>query len=60
MGVWNKWAFALAFFCIGLELSFNDLTRLGWSPVIVFLTATVFNTILVLGVSYLIFGMLGL
>jgi len=60
IGVWNKWAFSLAFFCIGLELSFKDLSRLGWSPVIVFLTATVFNTILALGVSYLIFGVMGL
>ncbi len=60
IGLWNKWAFALAFFCIGLELSFKDLSRLGWSPVIVFLTATVFNTILSLAVSYLIFGLMGL
>lgn len=60
IGVWNKWAFALAFFCIGLELTFKDLSRLGWSPVIVFLSATVFNTVLALAVSYLIFGFMGL
>lgn len=60
IGTWNKWAFSLAFFCIGLELSLKDLSRLGWSPVIVFLTATGFNTILALGVSYLIFGVMGL
>jgi uncharacterized integral membrane protein (TIGR00698 family) len=60
ISLWSKWAFALAFFCIGLELSLNDLNRLGWSPVIVFLVATTFNTILALGVSYVIFGWLGL
>jgi uncharacterized integral membrane protein (TIGR00698 family) len=60
IALWNKWVFALAFFCIGLELSFKDLNRLGWSPVIVFMAATTFNTVLALGVSYLIFGWLGL
>lgn len=60
INLWNKWAFAAAFFCIGLELSIKDLSRLGWSPVIVFLAATVFNTLLALGVSFLIFGVMGL
>lgn len=60
IALWNKWAFALAFFCIGLELSFKELNRLGWSPVFVFLSATVFNTVLALAVSYLIFGVLNL
>jgi len=57
---WSKWAFAMAFFSIGLELSFKDLGKMGWSPVIVFLTATVFNTLLALGIAYLIFGVMGL
>jgi uncharacterized integral membrane protein (TIGR00698 family) len=58
--VWYKWAFAMAFFSIGLELSFKDLGKMGWSPVLVFLTATLFNTLLALGISFLIFDVLGL
>jgi uncharacterized integral membrane protein (TIGR00698 family) len=55
-----KWAFAMAFFCIGLELSLKDISKMGWSPVVVYLAATVFNTALALGVSYVIFGLLHL
>ncbi len=52
-----KWAFAMAFFCIGLELSFKDISKMGWAPIIVYLAATIFNTLLALGVSYVIFGL---
>jgi len=55
-----KWAFAMAFFSIGLELSLRELGRMGWRPVVVYLSATVFNTVLALGVAFVVFGMLGL
>jgi uncharacterized integral membrane protein (TIGR00698 family) len=52
----KNWAFTLAFVCMGLEFSVSELKRMGWAPVAVFLITTVFNTILALGVSWLIFG----
>jgi uncharacterized integral membrane protein (TIGR00698 family) len=55
-----KWAFAMAFFCIGLELSTKEIGKMGWRPVIVYAAATVFNTLLAMGVSWVIFGVLGL
>jgi uncharacterized membrane protein YadS len=60
MKSWYKWAFGFAFFCIGLELSFKDIGKMGWPPVIVYIAATVFNTLLALIVAYIIFGLLGL
>jgi uncharacterized integral membrane protein (TIGR00698 family) len=57
---WFKWAFGMAFFCIGLELSFKEIGKMGWPPVIVYTAATIFNTVLALGVSYVIFGLMGL
>lgn len=54
----KDWAFCLAFVCMGLELSANQFKKMGWSPVIVYLIVTVFNTLLALLVSYLIFGWL--
>jgi len=59
LGNWTKWAFGMAFFCIGLELSFKEMGKMGWPPVIVYAAATIFNTLLALGVSYIIFGLLG-
>ena len=56
----SKWAFAAAFLCIGLELSIRELGTMGWRPVAVYLSATVFNTALALGVAWLIFGVLGM
>jgi uncharacterized membrane protein YadS len=55
-----KWAFAMAFFSIGLELSVKELGQMGWRPVLVYLAATAFNTLLALGVSWIVFGALGL
>ena len=55
-----KWAFAMAFFSIGLELSVKELGKMGWPPVVVYLTATVFNTLLAMGVAWTIFGALRL
>ncbi len=55
-----KWAFAMAFFCIGLELSLKDIGKMGWRPLIVYSAATVFNTLLAMGVSWVIFGIMEL
>lgn len=52
----KNWAFLLAFVCMGLDLSFKDLKTMGWRPIAVFLLATVFNTLMALGVSSVIFG----
>jgi uncharacterized membrane protein YadS len=51
----KNWAFTLAFVCMGLELSLGEFRRMGWQPVTVFLLVTVFNTLLALGVSWVIF-----
>lgn len=54
----KDWAFCLAFVCMGLELSVGQFKKMGWSPIIVFMIVTIFNTLLALAVSYLIFGWL--
>ena len=54
----KDWAFCLAFVCMGLEISVGDFKKMGWSPVIVYLIVTVFNTLLALAVSWIIFGYL--
>ncbi len=54
----KNWAFTLAFVCMGLELSVSEIKSMGWSPLVVFLLVTVFNTALALGVAWLIFGVL--
>ncbi len=51
----KNWAFTLAFVSMGLELSISEFKRMGWRPVAVFLIVTVFNTLLALGVAYVIF-----
>jgi uncharacterized membrane protein YadS len=58
--LYSKWFFALAFFCIGLELSTKEIGKMGWPPVIVYIAATVFNTLLALLIAFIIFGVLGL
>jgi uncharacterized integral membrane protein (TIGR00698 family) len=52
----RNWAFTLAFVGIGLDLSFGELRKAGSKPIIVYLIATVFNTVLAFGVSWLLFG----
>jgi uncharacterized membrane protein YadS len=52
----SQWAFALAFVCIGIELSASELRKMGWRPLAVYAVATVFNTLLALGIAQLIFG----
>ncbi len=54
----KNWAFTLAFVCMGLELSVSEFKRMGWKPVAVFLLVTLFNTLLALGVAWVIFGYL--
>lgn len=53
----KNWFFTLAFVCMGLELSLTDFRSMGWKPVIVFLIVTLFNTLLALGVAYIVFGL---
>lgn len=52
----RQWLFTLAFVCIGLEISFAEFKRLGFGPTVVYIIATIFNTLLALGVAYLVFG----
>jgi len=52
----KNWAFMLAFVSMGLEFSTAELRKMGWAPVIVYLLVTFFNTLLALGVAWLIFG----
>lgn len=54
----KDWAFCLAFVSMGLEISVKEFRKMGWSPVIVFLIVTVFNTVLALIVAWIIFGWL--
>ncbi len=54
----KDWAFCLAFVSMGLDVSLTDLKKMGWSPLVVYLIVTVFNTLLALGVAWLIFGVL--
>ncbi len=52
------WIFTLAFVCIGLDFSPGALREAGLRPVIVYVSATLFNTILALVAALIIFGML--
>ena len=54
----KDWAFTFAFVGMGLELSINEFKMMGWRPVAVFLIVTVFNTVLALGVAWVIFTQL--
>ncbi len=54
----KDWAFCLAFVSMGLELSVGEFKKMGWSPVIVYLIVTLFNTLLALVVAWVIFGYL--
>lgn len=60
LGVITNWVFGLAFVSIGLEFSAGAVRDMGWQPIAVYMGATVFNTVLALGVAYVIFGMLAL
>lgn len=52
----SKWCLLLAFVSIGLEFAFREFGKVGWKPFSVYATATVFNLVVGLGLSLLIFG----
>lgn len=52
----RNWFLTLAFVSIGLEFAFSELRRMGGRPILVYLIGTVFNTVLALGVSWILFG----
>ena len=52
----RNWAFTLAFIGIGWQLSFGELRKIGLRPLLVYLAATLFNTLLALGMSWVLFG----
>lgn len=54
----KDWAFCLAFVSMGLDLSVREIKKMGWSPIIVYLIVTLFNTLLALLVAWTIFGLL--
>lgn len=56
----SQWAFALAFVCIGIDFSPGALKQMGRGPIIVYIAATIFNTILALIAAGIIFGVLDL
>jgi len=58
IGGMKDWAFCLAFVCMGLELEVAGFKKMGWAPVVVYLIVTIFNTLLALAISWLIFGWL--
>jgi uncharacterized membrane protein YadS len=51
----KNWAFTLAFVSMGMEFAFGEIKKMGWKPLVVFLIATLFNTILALGSAWVIF-----
>jgi uncharacterized membrane protein YadS len=53
-----QWAFTLAFVGIGLDFSVSALREAGWKPLLVYLAATIFNTVLALLVASVIFWVL--
>ncbi len=56
INVLRNWAFTLAFIGIGWDLAFGEFRNMGGRPVLVYVGATVFNTLLALGVAWVIFG----
>ena len=56
----SEWSFALAFVCIGLDFAPGAIKEMGRGPIIVYLAATAFNTVLALIVASIIFGVLAL
>jgi uncharacterized integral membrane protein (TIGR00698 family) len=52
----REWFFMAAFLSIGYGLSLRGLREAGWRPIAVYALATVFNTVVALGVARAIFG----
>ncbi|HML24412.1 MAG TPA: putative sulfate exporter family transporter [Aggregatilinea sp.] len=53
-----QWLFTLAFVSIGLDFAPSALKEAGLKPTLVYLAATVFNTVLALIVASILFGVL--
>lgn len=52
----TQWLFALAFVCIGIDFSLGAVRQMGLKPTLVYLGATVFNTLVALVAASIIFG----
>jgi len=52
----RNWFLTAAFVCIGLEMAFGEVAKVGWKPVAVYFFATLANTALALGAAWLLFG----
>jgi len=52
----RHWALTLAFISIGWEISFGEFRAAGARPVAVYVSATLFNTVLAFGVAWVLFG----
>lgn len=52
----RNWFLTLAFVCIGLEFSVSEVRQVGAKPLLVYTVATLFNTVLALGLALLLFG----
>ncbi|MHA2246967.1 MAG: YeiH family protein [Candidatus Hodarchaeales archaeon] len=56
LGTIAKWFFAIAFVCIGLSTTLGDFAQMGLKPTGAYTVATIYNTILTLVTSFLLFG----
>jgi len=56
LGNLTKWLFAITFVSIGLITAFGDFRKIGGKPFLVFLSATLYNTILTFTTAWLLFG----
>ena len=52
----RNWFLTAAFVGIGLELAFGEFTKTGWKPVLVYLIATLMNTVLALAAAWVLFS----
>lgn len=52
----KNWFFTFAFVGMGMDFSLKELNAMGTRPIIAFLIITLFNTLLALGVAWVIFG----
>ncbi len=52
----KNWFFTFAFVGMGMDFSLKELNAMGIRPILAFLIITVFNTLLALGVAWVIFG----
>lgn len=56
LGNLRNWFLTLAFVSIGLGMDFKELGRMGGKPLLVYGLATIFNTLLALGLAWLLFS----